>query len=194
MAETRVQDSGRQRILQSAIELFARQGYSATSVRQIAKAAGVSPSLLYNYFDGKETLLGAIFLESVAQVQASLEAAAGGAGRPERVEHLVRGAFTAVRERLPFWRVLYRLRGEPEVIAGLGEHLRVWTDSVRDSIEALLQDSGSANPRLEALALFGAIDGVAQHFALDPESYPLDEVADALVRRFAPAGAGAPTS
>ncbi|HWV56926.1 MAG TPA: TetR/AcrR family transcriptional regulator, partial [Longimicrobiales bacterium] len=182
----------RRRILDSALELFGRQGYSATSVRQIARAAGVSPSLLYNYFDGKETLLGAIFLESMRHVQASLDQAAGGAGRPERVDQLVHGALAAVRDGLPFWRVLYRLRGEPEVIAGLGVHLRTWTESIRESIRSLLESSGSANPGAEALALFAAIDGIAQHYALDPERYPLDEVADALVQRFAPAGTAAP--
>lgn len=187
---TRAPDAtGRRRILEAAIELFGRQGYSATSVRQIASAAGVSPALLYNYFDGKETLLAAIFLESMSQVRASLEQAASGAGRPERVDQLVHGAFAFVRERLPFWRVLYRLRTEPEAVAGLGEHIRVWADSILASLEALLQEAGSPAPQAEARALFAAIDGVAQHYALEPETYPLDEVAEVLVRRFAPAGA-----
>ena len=40
-------------ILAAAQELFLRQGYHATSVRQIASAAGITPGAVYNHFPGK---------------------------------------------------------------------------------------------------------------------------------------------
>ena len=43
----------------AARELFAAKGYEATSVREIADAAGVAERTLYRYFDGKEGLLAA---------------------------------------------------------------------------------------------------------------------------------------
>jgi AcrR family transcriptional regulator len=42
---------------QAARQLFAEQGYEATSVRQIADAAGVAERTFYRYFDGKEGLI-----------------------------------------------------------------------------------------------------------------------------------------
>ena len=39
-------------ILQKAGELFAQQGYTATSNKQIAKAAGCTAAALYYYFEG----------------------------------------------------------------------------------------------------------------------------------------------
>jgi AcrR family transcriptional regulator len=42
---------------QAARSLFAKQGYEATSVRQIADAAGVAERTFYRYFDGKEGLI-----------------------------------------------------------------------------------------------------------------------------------------
>lgn len=47
-------------ILMTATILFAQQGYAAVSIRDIAKATGLKPASLYNYFDGKEALWAAV--------------------------------------------------------------------------------------------------------------------------------------
>lgn len=46
----------RERILCEAIRLFGRRGYSATSVREVVEAAGVTKPTLYYYFANKEAL------------------------------------------------------------------------------------------------------------------------------------------
>ena len=52
--------STRQRILDAALELFARQGFAATSVRELARAVGLRESSLYNHFAGKEAIFRAL--------------------------------------------------------------------------------------------------------------------------------------
>ncbi|MGN6472846.1 MAG: TetR family transcriptional regulator [Mycobacteriales bacterium] len=47
----------REQILRSALELFARQGYAATSLRQIAEQQGLTKAALYYHFPAKEQLL-----------------------------------------------------------------------------------------------------------------------------------------
>ncbi len=47
----------RERILTAATELFAEQGYAATSVQQVVDRAGVTKGGLYHYFGAKEDLL-----------------------------------------------------------------------------------------------------------------------------------------
>lgn len=44
-----------------AIELFAEQGFEATTLRQIAARAGVSPALLYRYFPSKRAVVLALY-------------------------------------------------------------------------------------------------------------------------------------
>jgi len=44
------------KIIQSAAQLFARQGYHATSTREIARLADVSENTLFRYFDNKEDI------------------------------------------------------------------------------------------------------------------------------------------
>ncbi len=46
-----------ERILEAALQLFARQGYERVSLRQVAQAVGLTPPSLYHYFASKEALL-----------------------------------------------------------------------------------------------------------------------------------------
>lgn len=50
----------RARLLDAALELFARNGYAATSVRQIAEAVGLRDSAIYTHFDGKRAIYDAL--------------------------------------------------------------------------------------------------------------------------------------
>lgn len=49
----------RARVLEEAVLRFAADGYRATSVAAVARAAGVTPAAVYAYFDGKEGLFDA---------------------------------------------------------------------------------------------------------------------------------------
>lgn len=58
----RGQDSSvvREQALRAAIDLIAEHGYAATSMAQVAEAAGISPSGLAHHFPSKAALLGAV--------------------------------------------------------------------------------------------------------------------------------------
>ena len=49
-----------EKILTTALQLFADKGYDATSTSKVAKAAGVSEGLIFRHFGNKEGLLNAI--------------------------------------------------------------------------------------------------------------------------------------
>jgi AcrR family transcriptional regulator len=61
----------REKVLETATDLFAEKGYAATSVREIVAKVGVSKPVLYYYFQSKEGLFYAI-LEWAANVQQSI--------------------------------------------------------------------------------------------------------------------------
>ena len=46
----------KQRILDAALEVFAQKSYHGASMSNIAKLAGVSKGLIYNYFTNKESI------------------------------------------------------------------------------------------------------------------------------------------
>lgn len=90
MARTRAQDydAKRHAILHRAAELFARHGYSGTSITMIAEACGMSKALLYHYYPDKEAVLFDILSAHLAELIAAVEktvAAKAGADPEERL-------------------------------------------------------------------------------------------------------------
>ena len=79
MASKRPPVDKRRQILDAAIRVFARQGFHATRVSDIADEAGVAYGLVYHYFSSKDEVLNELFSRA-------LVAAAGGdrGGRPRR--------------------------------------------------------------------------------------------------------------
>ena len=67
-------------LLKAGLELFAARGYDAVSVRDIAKAAGVSEAALYKHYAGKHDMALYIFDAIVTDYTARLAAIAAGPG------------------------------------------------------------------------------------------------------------------
>src|SRR5215472_7168678 len=59
----------RQRILDTALRLFATNGYDGTSMRDIAAAAGCSLGLAYRYFPSKEDMVLELYLWLVGRLE-----------------------------------------------------------------------------------------------------------------------------
>ncbi|MCP3822583.1 TetR/AcrR family transcriptional regulator [Streptomyces sp. A3M-1-3] len=79
------------RLLVAAVEAFAERGYHATTTRDIAGRAGMSPAALYIHYKTKEELLHRISRIGHDKALEILERAAGGEGTPtERLDDAVR--------------------------------------------------------------------------------------------------------
>ncbi|WP_067470257.1 TetR/AcrR family transcriptional regulator [Nocardia amamiensis] len=85
----------RSQLLKAATELFAEQGFSATSIEQICQRAYVGTKGFYDHFDSKEACYIALLEQVTAQIQqrvADVAAAVADSPWPHRVEAIV-GAF-----------------------------------------------------------------------------------------------------
>ncbi len=173
-------------LIQAGLRLFARVGYESTSVKQIAQEAGVAQGLLYHYFESKERLLQAIFQRSMEDVRFSFAVGIGIGGTDSRpgLESLIHASFRIVQENQEFWRLSYALRMQPAVLGGMAGPLAEWTGEILSTLESLLREASYPNPATEASILFGTIDGIAQHYTMMPDTYPLPAVVDALAERY----------
>ena len=82
-------------------DLFAEKGFRATTVREIADAAGILSGSLYHHFDSKESIADEILSSFLNEVLADYRAAAASAGSPRAVlEQIVRStSYTLSRHR-----------------------------------------------------------------------------------------------
>ena len=98
----------RERLLDAAVACFAAEGVAATSLRNIALKAGVTPALVNYYFGSKEQLLEAFIAERVAPAVSVLRESLLEAGDNPRalLGAFVRGIHGVV-ERFPWWPAIW---------------------------------------------------------------------------------------
>jgi len=102
-------------IMNTALLHFANEGYYATTINHIAKHAGISKGLMYNYFDSKEALLKAIMQKSIAEVMNYFDIDRDGYLSEQEFEFFVRKINVMLKEKRSFWRLLFQLMMQNEV-------------------------------------------------------------------------------
>jgi TetR/AcrR family transcriptional regulator, fatty acid metabolism regulator protein len=157
-------------ILGAAVRVFARKGYHAARVGDIAAEAGVAHGLLYHYFDSKEKLLESIFRETWTELLGALE----------QVEQEVRPADEQLRQvaaiMLRSWRhdpdlvrVLVReVARSPQLGGRVDEIERAF--AVLERIIERGQREGELrrdlDPRLAAWIVYGALEEILTGWVL----------------------------
>jgi AcrR family transcriptional regulator len=95
-------------ILHSAHDLFIKQGYHGTSMRQIAKAANIALGGLYNHFASKEAVFEAVFVafHPYQQVLPTIQAARG-ANLEQLVQDAIQHIAQVVEGRPDFMNLMF---------------------------------------------------------------------------------------
>jgi AcrR family transcriptional regulator len=152
----------RERLLVCATQLFAEHGIAATTMAQIATAAGVTSAMVHYYFTNRERLLDAVVDERIAQSIAFVWSSAGSdtAQDPHAlVEGLIARLFD-VTARMPWLPPLW-LREIVNEGGLLRERMlrRLPIDELQRFAVRIgeAQRDGAVNPALEAPMLFMSI-------------------------------------
>lgn len=160
----------REKLQAAAITLFTRKGFAATSVGDIAAAAGVSAGLLYRHYRTKEDLFG----DLVEQAAAGLDrvAALFRSDRPaaelilafasEYLDDLACGGAT-LEFYLLLQQAVFKGPDDPRIEALLGRHEALRSETVR-LIERGQRDGAFRDGPADALAdlFYAALGGLAQ--------------------------------
>ncbi len=100
----------RERLLTSALRLFTRKGYAATTVREIVTAAGVTKPALYYYFGKKEGIYLELMNEVSAKFVALFDASRHEQGSvTEKLLHLCNQVFSLFIDNLDAARLMYAI-------------------------------------------------------------------------------------
>jgi len=110
-----IREEKRTLIMDVALEHFAREGYYNTPISHIARHAGISKGLMYNYFKSKEDLLTEIINRSMSDVAIFFDPDRDGHLSEDEFELFIRKLFRLLRDNLPFWRLFFQLLMQSEV-------------------------------------------------------------------------------
>jgi AcrR family transcriptional regulator len=102
-------DERRAQILDAAAEVFARRGYEATSIDEVAEAAGISKPVIYDHFDSKKALHIALIDKQTDDLLAFWSDRVSGERSLDRQLAVGFDAFLEFVETHPYaWRLLFR--------------------------------------------------------------------------------------
>ena len=179
----------RQRLIDAAAVLFARHGYTASSVAAIGEAAGVSRGLINFHFTTKEKLLHAVIEQLVAELEAGMfppEPPDDPLAALAVVIDAHRRFLTTQPERA---RLLFRLQAEalnPALgLADFAELHQRWLERTRPLWDQALA-RGQVDPSLDHNAVttftIGALRGIALEWLLAPGQVSVDAAYAQLLR------------
>lgn len=177
----------RDMILGAAVRVFARQGFAATRVDDVAGEAGVAKGSVYLYFDSRDALLVAAFEEYAAHAQAVVQQARSGPGDGlERLASLVRSVVDMVAAEPELARILTDLwaagrQGEAtgvDIPAVYREYRAVIAELLADAEAEGISRAGAGEGH--AAVVVGAIEGCVLQWIVDP-ALPIAELAAPIV-------------
>jgi AcrR family transcriptional regulator len=160
----------RRQLLDAAVRVFARKGFHASRVGDIAEEAGVAHGLLYHYFKSKDEVLEAVFhdnwsllLARIASVEETDERAA------DQLRHITAIVLRTWLHLPDVVRVVIREFGRsPELAERIGD-LAQPINSIARVIERGIErgEFKKVDPRVAATVVYGSIDELLTAWVLD---------------------------
>ncbi|MFD4342069.1 TetR family transcriptional regulator [Streptomyces anulatus] len=174
-------------ILKAAVRVFARQGFAATRVDDVAGEAGVAKGSVYLHFDSRDALLAAAFEEYRAHSRAVIQQARTGPGDGlERLARLVRSVLDMVVAEPELARILIDLWAAGRQGAASGVDVAAVYREYRAVIAELLADAEAEEVCRagvgagHAAVVVGAIEGCLVQWIVDP-TLPVAELTAPLL-------------
>jgi TetR/AcrR family transcriptional regulator, fatty acid metabolism regulator protein len=160
----------RRLILDAAVRVFARSGYEASPVGDVAKEAGVAYGLVYHYFGSKDAVLEAVFREAWGRLLAAVALAEEtGRDAAEQLALVVKIVLRSWRDEPDLVRLLVReVTRSPHIQDELDEIGQAFA-----SLERIIrrgQEEGTfrseLDARLAAWMLYGSLEEVLTGWVL----------------------------
>ena len=176
-----IRETTKQKIMEVALELFANEGYYPTSISKIAKKAGISKGLMYNYFDSKEDLLKAIVLHGIADLMQSFDPNHDGVLSQEELIHFIKQSFKIIKEHLVYWRLYFSLLVQAPVMKLFENEMWVMFEPFFETLYDYFEHEGYDDPKAEVHFFQSLLDGVGLSYVSDPDNYPIDAVEKKII-------------
>lgn len=174
---TRRRAQTRQRLLEAAREVFAREGFGRSTVEQVCEAAGFTRGAFYSNF----TSLDELFLEMWAQESASMlsrlqDVAEGGAPNVKDVRAAVQRVLEALPVDAEWFQITAEFTAHAVRTPGLAQVMARREEAIQEAlfpvIDQLLAQVGRVVTNRDALgrSLVAAYDGTLAQLAVEPDS------------------------
>ncbi len=183
----RIREASKEKIRVAAMELFMKQGYYATSIMDIAKQAGISKGLLYNYYKGKEELLSEMVEARIREVVKVMTEAVVLEAPNEQLKYIVNGAIDNIHKNPEVHRFYLHLQTQPEADEELIKHSHLFIQENARQFELqckIFERMGEQEPRKRSLYFSSVLQGIILMISTYPQKFPIEEIKKQIISEF----------
>jgi AcrR family transcriptional regulator len=171
-------------IMDKALQLFATNGYFPTSIQMIAREAGISKGLVYNYFDSKEDLIRKIMVMGFEKFTEGFDPNKDGILTCEEFEFFVRETFRVLKENIPYYKLYFSTMMQPTVYELIQGKIQELIPTYLKILVSYYDRMGVEHPATEAM-IFGAVmDGISMNYMMDPDNFPVEKAIESIIEKF----------
>lgn len=168
-------------ILDVALELFAESGYHATSISQIAKKAGISKGLTYNYFESKKDILDEVISQGFDEIYNNFDLNKDGVLTEDEFIFFIRQNFKLVRENLQRWKLFFSLLLQPQVTDTFAKDYEEKAAPVFQMFYSFIQSKGSKDPEGDLMVISSMLEGAFLYYVVAPDIFPIENMEDKII-------------
>lgn len=179
-----IREERKEQIMHNALFLFADQGYHNTSISQVAQKTGISKGLIYNYFTGKEDLLRSLVISGFDEYMQYFDPNHDGVLEKGELHYLIRKMFSLLKEKMSIWKLYFGILFQEEVMKLVEEEVVEYFLPYMNLLVQYFENEGKKNPYVEARFFVAMLDGIAMHYMVDPDHYPLEESMQKLIEQY----------
>ena len=170
--------------MEAALEVFAEKGFETASISLIAKRAGISKGLIYNYFESKEELIKEIMFKGIDQFIPVIDPNHDGELSREEFAFLIHETFHILQKNLVFWRLYFSVFMQPAVLKIIEEKMLETMMPFLNIVYQYYLKKGVENPMAHARLVGVIFDGVSLNYLMDPENMPLEDIKKIIIEKF----------
>lgn len=172
-------------IMEAALELFATEGYHSTSISKIAKKAGISKGLMYNYFKSKDDLLRAIMMQAYDDGSEIVEKELKMPDTPkEQLEHILDNYHQMLKKDIRRWKLITALSIQESTKQMIMNEVMPKKEDLIQGFIHLFELLGFQNAKIEAYAFGAMMEGIGFHYMTLGDEYPLDDMIQNLKDKY----------
>lgn len=157
-----------------ALDLFAKEGYHATSISKIASKADISKGLLYNYYSSKEDLLKELVIESAHKVWQHFDPDNDGVLTKEEFVYFIEKDLQTVRENITHWKFYSAIIMQPGVMELLEGEFEGMGNQITILLLNFFKTCGCDDPEDEMMFFSSLMKGGIMQYISSPLHFPLD--------------------
>jgi AcrR family transcriptional regulator len=168
-------------IMETSLELFAENGFHATSISQIAKKAGISKGLIYNYFESKNELLDALIEHGFDSIFKNFDINNDDVISEEEFVNFIKHNFKLLRENIQHWKLFFSLLLQPQVNDSFSKDYQKMGEPMFQMFFKFITSQGSKDPEGDLMAISAMLEGAFLYSVMAPDVFPIDIMEDKII-------------